>query len=191
MQLALDDELPLVLLTVTEPPVARTYRESSKALTALLKRLQAHHGGGLRWIGVAEWQQRGAVHWHLIVAGLAYCKTVRVEKTGRRYPGHERGRFDHEVTKERDLRPLVERYGFGPMFDIHAIGTEPGDTAASLTHYVAKYLTKTDDMVRLPKRAQPVRYSQGRTTWAPGITLTGLRDAKREAARTRAAGEVA
>lgn len=191
LQHALDDGLPLILLTLTEPPEPRGYRASSKALTQVVKRLQARHGGSLRWIGVVEWQQRGAVHWHMIVAGLAFSRTVRNKKTGRVYPGHERGRFTHEVTKYGDLRPLVMRYGFGQVVDVHAVGTRPDDTACSLATYVAKYLTKTEDMKRLPKRAQPVRYSQGGNQWAPGVTLTGLRDEKREAMRARAVGEVA
>ena len=149
LQHALDDVLPLVLLTITEPSEARNYRESSKALTKLMKGLQARHAGRLRWVAVAEWQQRGAVHWHVLVAGLAYCSKVTIERTGRGYPGHTRGRLEHEVTRGRDVQPLAQRYGFGRMLNIHAVGVDPSDTAASLTWYVAKYLTKTEDMARL------------------------------------------
>lgn len=177
---AFADGLSLVLLTVTEPSVAREFRESSAALTQLMKRLQARFGGGLRWLAVVEWQTRGAVHWHVVIAGLAYGR-VWVSPTGRRFPGHPPDRPGVRVRKDGDLRPLVERYGFGPVFNVHALGVLERDAAGEVASYLAKYLTKSDDMARLPKRAQPVRCSRGRTAWMPGVTLTSLRHERRDA----------
>jgi hypothetical protein len=188
---AVGDGSSLVLLTVTEPSLPRSFKASSKALTLLMKRLQARAGGGLRWMAVAEWQRRGAVHWHVVIAGLVYTTLVR-SKGGRVLPGHSGDAAGHRVRKEADLRPLVERYGFGPMFEVHAVGVRPEDSAAEVASYLAKYLTKSEDMARLPKGAQPVRSSRGRNQWAPGYTLTSLRDERRETARERAAaGEAA
>lgn len=181
--------LPLVLLTLTEGRVPRAFRESSQALTKFMKRLQARFGGGLRWLAVAEWQGRGAVHWHVVVAGLAYCRRVTVK--GRVYLGHGSGEFDHEVRKEADLRPLVERYGFGSVFNVHAVGAGENDHAAALAGYLAKYLTKSAEMASLPKGAQPVRTSKGKTQWLPGVTLTGIRDEQRAAYLARQAEGVA
>lgn len=184
--LALAEGLPLVLFTVTEPPQAREFRASSAALTQLMKRLQARGGGELRWIGVAEWQGRGAVHWHVVVAGSVYGRAWTSPR-GRVYAGHPAEKRGWRVRKEADLRPIVERYGFGKVFNVHALGVGEEDPAQDVARYLSKYLTKSADMARLPKRAQPVRSSRGRTQWAPGYTLTGLRDERRDAARERAA----
>lgn len=189
IEAALADGLPLILLTLTEATVPRSFGESSRSLTQLMKRIQARFGGGLRWLAVAEWQRRGAVHWHVIVAGLAYRRRVTVRD--RVYPGHPRGGPGYAVRKEADLRPLIERYGFGPVFNVHAVGVAGSDHASSLARYVAKYLTKTDDMASLPKGAQPVRTSRGRTQWLPGVTLTGIRDEHRAAYLARQAEGVA
>jgi hypothetical protein len=181
---ALVDELPLVLLTVTEPPEARSFGASSRALTVLMKRLQSRYGGDLRWLAVVEWQARGAVHWHIVIAGLVY-RHAYTSPRGRVFPGHPREQTGPRVRKERDLRPIVERYGFGAVFNIHAVGVRPEDTAEDVAAYVSKYLTKGEDMARLPKRAQPVRASRGENQWAPGHTLTSIRDERRAAARER------
>jgi hypothetical protein len=184
------EQLPLVFLTLTEPTLAREFKDSSKALTLLIKRLQEWCSGTLRWIAVCEWQQRGAVHWHLVIAGMVYRQTGRSGE-GRTFPGHPRGQDGHVFRKEADLRPLVERYGFGRVFNVHAVGVRADDTASEVASYLSKYLTKGEDMARLPKGVQPVRTSRGRSQWAPGYTLTSLRDERREAARVAAAGRLA
>lgn len=185
---ALSEVRPVVLLTVTEPATPRDFKASSTALTRLMKRLQARAGGALRWMAVAEWQARGAVHWHVVVAGLVYTQVWRSPR-GKLYPGHSRRQRGHRVRKEADLRPLVERCGFGPVFNIHAVGVDRADTAEEVASYLGKYLTKEEDLARLPTGAQPVRTSRGRTQWAPGHTLTSLRDDRRAEARRRAAGQ--
>lgn len=184
--LALDEGRPLVFLTVTEPSVARPFSVSSAALTKLMKRLQARFGGGLRWLAVCEWQLRGAVHWHVVVVGLVYGRAWTSEK-GKTFPGHPPGQLGARVRKEDDLREIVERYGFGPVFNVHAVGVAAGDSASEVARYLAKYLGKGQDMARLPKRAQPVRTSRGRTAWLPGVSLTSIRHERRDAflARTR------
>ena len=187
---ALDAGLALVFVTLTEPPVARDFKPSSAALTRLIKRLQARFGGQLRWIAVAEWQARGAVHWHLLLAGLVYTSSWRSPR-GRTFAGHSKDQAGHRVRKEADLRPIVERHGFGAVFNIHAVGVRSEDTAEEIASYLSKYLTKSEDMSRLPKGVQPVRASRGRNQWAPGHTLTSLRDERRDAARERAGAEVA
>lgn len=187
---ALAAGLPLVFLTLTEPAVARPFGASSKALTSLMKRLQARTGGELRWMAVAEWQTRGAVHWHVVVAGLVYTSPWTSEK-GRIYPGHSREQVGHRVRKEADLRPIVERYGFGAVFNIHAVGVAPDDTAEEIASYLSKYLTKGGDMARLPKGSQPVRTSRCGNQWSPGNTLTSLCEERCAAVREQAAEAVA
>lgn len=187
---ALDQKSPVVLLTVTEPGEARSFKESSAALTQLVKRLQARFGTDLRWFGVAEWQARGAVHWHLVIAGLVYT-SAWTSPHGRVFPGHAPDPERQRVRKEKDLRPIVERYGFGSVFNVHAVGVSREDTAEEVASYLSKYLTKGEDMARLPKGSQPVRSSRGRNQWAPGHTLTSLRDERRDAARERDAGAAA
>lgn len=179
------EDLPLVFLTVTEPSIAREFKPSARALTLLMKRLQDRCGGSLRWIAVCEWQQRGAVHWHVVIAGIVY-RRAGTSREGRTFPGHVRAQEGYAFRKEADLRPIVERYGFGQMLNVHAVGVRPEDTAAEVASYLSKYLTKNEDMARLPKGAQPVRSSRGRSQWAPGHTLTSLRDERREAARIAA-----
>jgi hypothetical protein len=181
---ALDAGLPLVLLTVTEPSEARTFGASSRSLTQLMKRLQARYGNGLRWLAVVEWQTRGAVHWHIVIAGIVYGRGWTSPK-GRMFPGHPPEQAGPRVRKERDLRPIVERYGFGAVFNVHAVGVRAEDTAEEVASYLSKYLAKGEDMARLPKGAQPVRSSRGRNEWAPGHTLTSIRDERRAAARDR------
>lgn len=185
IEAALTEGLPLVLLTVTEPSEARAFGPSSMALTQLMKRLQARHGNGLRWLAVVEWQARGAVHWHVVIAGLVYRHAWTSPK-GRTYPGHPTGQPGQRVRKERDLRPIVERYGFGVMFNVHAVAVGGEGTAEEVAGYLSKYLTKGEDMAQLPRGAQPVRSSRGRNQWAPGHTLTSIRDERRAAARENA-----
>lgn len=128
------------------------------------------------------------MHWHLVVAGLLYTSSWR-SPAGRTYPGHGKDRPGHRVRKEADLRPIVERHGFGAVFNIHAVGVRADDTAEEVASYLSKYLTKHEDVSQLPKRAQPVRTSRGRNQWAPGRTLTSLRDERRATARERATAE--
>jgi hypothetical protein len=187
---ALEEKLPLVLLTVTEPADARSFGASSKALTALMKRLQARYGNGLRWLAVVEWQTRDAVHWHVVIAGLVYRRAWTSPRQ-RVFPGHSREQAGPRVRKEGDLRPIVERYGFGAVFNIHAVGVGAGDAAEAVASYLSKYLTKSEDMARLPKKAQPVRSSRGRNQWAPGYTLTSIRDERRAAVRSETVEAVA
>jgi hypothetical protein len=103
----------------------------------------------------------------------------------RTFPGHRPEQAGPRVRKERDLRPIVERYGFGAVFNVHAVGVRPEDTAEEVASYLSKYLTKGEDLARLPKGAQPVRSSRGRNRWAPGHSLTSIRDERRAAARER------
>jgi len=176
---------PLIFLTLTEDSNARGYRESSRALTQFMKRLQHRYGGGLRWVAVPEWQKRGAVHWHLLIAGLAYPRAV-VSRAGRRYPGHARSQYARCVSK-RELASLVLHYGFGRVFDVHAVGVgaDAGEaTAREVARYVGKYLTKQLREGGVPRNGRPVRMSQGRNQWCPGVTLTLL--AEQAAAQVRA-----
>ena len=177
---------PVILLTLTEPTLARSFGDSSKALTAFMKRLQHRYGGGLRWFAVAEWQRRGAVHWHCLMIGLAYCRPAR-NGEGRRYLGHPHGAHTWEVRKWADLRPLAVHYGFGRVLDVHAVGVgaDAHTAAEDVGRYLSKYLTKIADAHRLPKGARLVRTSRGRNQWVPGLTLTSLSEAAREHARSR------
>jgi hypothetical protein len=156
------------------------------ALTAFTKRCRARFAEDLRWMAVGEWQRRGAIHWHVLMGGVAYCRAVR-SKNGHVRSGHSRGAFPNEVRKQ-DFVPVVSRYGFGKVFNLHAVGAgaDPLLVGPSVAGYLSKYLSKNDDMRRLPKGAQPVRVSRGRHAWAPGMTLTGIRDEKRRAAKKRA-----
>lgn len=182
---ALTNSDTLVLLTITEHSNPRELSQASKALTALTKRLRAKFNPQLRWISVLEWQQRGAPHFHVLVRGLSYNRAVRA-RTGAVYPGHERGQ-PGGVRKEQDLRPLIERYGFGPVFEIHAVGvnSDPLSVTLGVAGYLSKYLTKASRYEKLPKGARPVRCSVGRWAWAPGFTLTSLREQAKHVARTR------
>ena len=179
------ENLPVILLTLTEPSVSRSVSKSSRSLTALMKRLQAQNGGGLRWLAVLEWQRRGAPHWHVLIAGLAYCRATRT-KSGRVRAGNRRGSYPFEVRKERDLRTIVLRHGFVQVFNVHAVGTDdPVLGAGEVAGYLCKYLTKTEDMVSLPKGSQPFRSSRGRNQWARGMSLTSLRKEAAERAMLR------
>lgn len=179
------DGLPVILLTLTEPSASRSVHESSRSLTLLMKRLQAQNGRGLRWVAVLEWQKRGAPHWHVLIAGLAYCRSTRT-KLGVPRPGHARQRYAFEVTKERDLKPVVLRYGFGRVFEVHAVGADsPFSSAPIIAGYLSKYLTKSEAMKSLPRRAQPFKSSRGANQWAAGMSLTSLRREAIDRARLR------
>lgn len=69
---------------------------------------------GIAYIAVAEFQKRGAVHFHLLVWGLT----------------------DEEIARERDSRRIAELWGYG------FVDVRTSDGSPRLATYLAKYLFK-------------------------------------------------
>lgn len=143
----------LVFWTLTEPAVARSWDDSSKALSRLLgseaEKLRRRGLGLFRWAGVPELQKRGAVHWHLLTA----------------FPSSE-AMATTSLRSKHALHARAHHYGFGFQADLQAI-TSAAEVARA-SGYLAKYLTTDSRVVgsvtheRLYRR---VRSSTGKRRW--------------------------
>lgn len=157
----------VAFLTLTEPAVFRSVEDHAVACGRFLGdlwRLQAKERGEkvreartLPYVGVREWQRRGAVHTHLLIAGWSKMAMA-------------------------DLRALAEKHGFGRT-NVKAYRVEDGGSAgdvAKLSAYFAKtfgtYLTKSSRSEqlwrevcdRLPPGYRLVIHSK---SWVPEQTL--------------------
>ena len=165
---------PVSLLTVTEARDARSYQESSQRLTLLLRDIKREMGTDIAYCGVPEPQRRGAVHWHVLLAGVRYTGPYK-DKRGRIWPGHAKD-SDGPALSKRHVKSLFERHGFGTGFiGLRAVCTTSTDEVESAAHYLAKYLDKAEQLQIAPPGSQLVRLSRGRSQWWPGVTMSDLR----------------
>jgi hypothetical protein len=166
----------VAFLTVTEGSNFRVPEDHARAFSRLmvdvLRMLDASaksRGEPLSdrprpYLAVREFQKRGAMHTHTLIAGWT--------------------RVDIE-----ELRALIKAHGFGRIFNVktYVVGQQ-GAAVTNLAAYMAKtfgqYLSKSgrdgDEWQRvvstLPKGLRLVLHS---STWANGATLEGLRHARR------------
>jgi len=102
------------LLTLTM--YAITPLSTASALyTTYARLLKKTFGSTLRYIGVPEFQRRGAVHFHVLVWGIP----------------------DQVVLNERDTRYLQNLWGYG------YVDCVPTDGSSKLAGYLAKYMSKS------------------------------------------------
>lgn len=122
-----------------------------KHFTAFGKQLRKNFGNGLVWIGVPEFQKRGAVHFHVLIWGLppkipcVLSREFYTDKTGKKHRKHV---CLKESGCERNTRTLAPLWGRGFL----DICTTDGNTR--LSSYLAKYMSKAMHDKRLvAKRA--------------------------------------
>jgi hypothetical protein len=173
----------LVFVTLTEDTNARSFADSGAALTRFTRDLSRVAVGkirGLPWVGVGELHRGSSIHWHLVVAGLCYPwdpATSSVFPDGLKSGdvAEVMGRSGVVVSKERTLKPLVAKWGFGSGFKgLRQVGLSANDHAG-VGAYLSKYLAKGDAGADLPKGFQLVRSSRGRNAWWPGNSLVSVR----------------
>jgi len=113
------------LLTLTMLDIL-DYGNAMQCYTAFGQRFRRAYGKDISWIAVAEFQARGAVHFHALVWGLSY----------------------DEIHQERATRRIASIWGHGYVDII------PTDGSPKLATYLAKYLSKgMSDERTLGKRA--------------------------------------
>jgi hypothetical protein len=136
--------------TLTDPGLARSWDASSAALTKLLAAevdaLRRRDLTLLRYAAVPELQQRGAVHWHLLLAMPRDSLTASAWRSKSR------------------LHDRAVRFGFGFQADVQVLDS-PRSMAYS-AGYLAKYLTKDELVARtVTDRFRRVRSSTGSRRW--------------------------
>ena len=193
----------LVFITVTEDSHARSFADSGKALTKFVRDLGRAAVGrsnehSVPWLSVGELHRGSTIHWHLLMAGLAYPWDRRNGAPLRR-KGLSTGDVvsvlglsGHCVSKDATLLPLLARHGFGTGFaGMRQVGFDH-QSHSGVGNYLAKYLSKGDAGRELPKGFQLVRASRGRNAWWPDHTLVSVRRAQRdELSRAKLAERVA
>jgi hypothetical protein len=145
----------LVFWTLTEPGSARSWDQSSAALTRLhgAERDRCRRAGATipRWVAVPELQLRGAVHWHGITA------------LSRDWLPSSYLRSAHA------LHDRAHAFGFGFVADRQDLAH---DRIRLTAWYLAKYCTKDVRMARtVSDRYRRVRSSLGDHRWF-SATLT-------------------
>jgi len=121
----LSESNPPALLTLTMREIV-DISDAYKAYTLFCKRLRTQYGEDLSWIGVPEFQKRGAVHFHMLLFGLPY----------EAYKG------------ERRSRRIASLWGHGFVDIIKTNGN------ARLSTYLGKYMSKAmHDRRLIGKRA--------------------------------------
>lgn len=161
---------PVCFVTLTEGGDPRSGRESSKALTRWLKGMDRRVGRYEAYAAVPELQNRGAVHWHLLVAGWAYSQPVTTRRAT--YEPHPVG-AGVAITKTT-VRYEARREGFGQWVGVVPMAGGVGDSmrsAAYLSALVGQYLSKED----APEGLHAVRASRGDRAWWPGVGIDKLR----------------
>jgi len=117
-----------------------------KQLKAFIRRLNKHFGINAKYIAVPEFQDRGTIHFHLLIFSIIlipYGDTMA--KRGYLKDGKKRYRYSFKSKGlERDTRVIQNLWGFGYV-DI--IKTDGG---TALAGYLSKYFTKsfTDTRIR-------------------------------------------
>lgn len=146
-------------LTGTENPQLFTFtmhqilshRTSSRIFSDFIKRLRRLKGAGFRYIGVPEFQKRGAVHWHVMFWDLPeyYACKGAWHKKGNRWV------FEHRCEAGRQCERRTRRisrlwlHGF-----VDGVVT---DGSPKLAGYLGKYMSKAMWDIRLGgKRAYNV-----------------------------------
>jgi len=95
--------------------------EASKCFTRFAQSLKKRFGSGIRYIAVPEFQKRGAVHYHMLVWGIP----------------------EEVILHERNTRHLQNLWGYG------YVDCLPTDGSPKLSAYLAKYMSKAMQDVRL------------------------------------------
>lgn len=113
-------DLKPALVTLTMRSVVEI-PEASKCYTRFAQRLKKNHGPSIRYIGVPEFQKRGAVHYHILIWGLP----------------------DNVIQNERHTRYLQNCWGYG------YVDCKATDGSPKLAGYLAKYMSKSMSDVRL------------------------------------------
>lgn len=145
---------PPALLTLTMSSIV-SISEANRYFNRFTKLLAKEAKGSFKYIGVPEFQKRGAVHYHVLVWGLsdsiifnetpyvAWCKkTYKQPKLVRRF-------LDWCVEKSLDpqdsrgTRFLQATWGYG------YVDCVPTDGSPALAGYLAKYMQKSMHDVRL------------------------------------------
>lgn len=167
--LALPEGTWVGFLTVTEPSVYRTVDQHAESMSRFLEDLWKllDEVGGVRarpYVAVREFQQRGAVHTHSLVANWPYVDPKRVQSLAWK---HGLGAIS--------LRGTF-RIG-GPSGKRDGKGQEIRNVAAYLAKTFGSYLSKSSGdhsryCLLMPKGYRQVHHSRD---WADGLTLTGLR----------------
>jgi len=197
--------LVFLTLTLAEPrpykEVSEMWRVFKQALDRLVKDRPGYQGG-LAFVRVFERQEKRyqrtgetAVHVHALIAGLQYRGDRLSGKPHRRHylKAEELGLDGAVVKKEKDLKKLAVKFGFGPMVDITQVQASADKVGAAyeVGRYLAKYLAKFEAIAQwLPKGSQVVAGSRGAFNWAgPGVTRLSVRKERVEAARVRREAE--
>lgn len=130
--------LTLTMLDIV--PLATANRE----FTAFGQRLKRLFGKHVSWIAVAEFQRRGAVHYHALVWGLpdigCILGDIYYDKTGKKHRKHV---CPNERPCERRTRRLAALWESG---FVDCIKT---DNSPKLASYLSKYMSKSMSDVRL------------------------------------------
>lgn len=141
------DDFPCILtLTYAEnmSDINRGYRDFTRFFNSLKKTLPS-----LRFIGVPEFQKRGAVHFHVLVWGFPADFVCTGSYRFYRGPTDLKAKkhFVHDCLEEkqceRNTRYLAKRWGFG-FLDI-----TPTDGSPKIAGYLAKYMSKSMQDSRL------------------------------------------
>jgi len=116
-----------------------SYGASVRIFTRFIVRLRRDYGGEFRYIAVPEFQQRGAVHWHVLIWGLPPHLACVGYYT--KYGFREECTEDRQC--ERKTRYFARLWLTGFCDGIFT------DGSPQLAGYLAKYLSKTMSDIRL------------------------------------------
>lgn len=103
-----------VLLTLTMLDIVGI-RDAYRCYTAFGSRLRRFYGKHISWLSVPEFQERGAVHFHVLIWGLPYGIS----------------------TTERNTRRIQNIWSYGTVDLVETNG------APQLATYLSKYMSKT------------------------------------------------
>lgn len=125
------------LLTLTMLDIVGI-RDAYKCYTSFGQKIRRTFGNGISWVGVPEFQKRGAVHFHILIWGLPDELSCRLgasysDKSGKRKRKHI---CATNVLCERNTRRLAALWPWG-WLDLVATDGNP-----RLAGYLSKYMTK-------------------------------------------------
>jgi hypothetical protein len=187
----------VAFLTISEPAEARPFKESAAALRLFmsdgLNRWYSRSTDGplkrLSYVAIPELQKRGAVHWHLLIAGLTapwddQRSLSQFSFDGQRKSGEMcefEGLEGVAVSRSQTLLPMLERHGFGlgqgrQLRQVGSTGRDARGVAGYMSKGLGQYMTKAVGTMRaLPKGSSMLRGSKGAASWWPGHTLETIR----------------